>query len=186
MARLLLLAFALALIAAIGLGVKSCGQTPPEPVQRAPDLSAVVALPNGAVLTAPKGSVGRDMVDWLASSDDSERYFELGGHEYDGRAIEPTIESKVRIGRGVAILKANPKVAVHVIGYTAASDDPAADLKLSTARAEWLVSALEEGGIARSRLSAEGRGAADPIADNATPAGRARNERVAMILRHQH
>lgn len=185
MARLLMFALALAALVAAALAVKSCGQDAPVVAERAPDLSAVVALPNGSVMTAPKGTVGRDMVDWLASSDRSERLFELGGHEFDGRSIEPTIESKVRIERGIAILKANPDVSLHVIGYTAATGDPAADLKLSQARAEWIVDALHDGGIAKARLSAEGRGGGDPIGDNSTPAGRARNERVAMILRHK-
>lgn len=186
MARFLFLALGLALVVAAGLAVKSCGETRPVATQKAADLSAVVALPNGSVMTAPKGTVGRDMVDWLASADDTERRFELGGKEFDGRSIEPTIESKVRIERGVAILKANPTVSVAVIGYTNASGDPAADMKLSQARAEWIVNALHDGGIAMNRLSAEGRGGAEPIGDSKTPAGRASNERVAMILRHDH
>ncbi len=185
MARFLLFALALAMLVAGILAVRSCGQARPVATTDAPDLSAVVALPNGSVMTAPKGSVGRDMVDWLASTDDTERRFELGGREFDGRSIEPTIESKVRIGRGVQILKANPNVMLHVIGYTAATGDPAADLKLSQARAEWIVNALNEGGIAMSRLTTEGRGGADPIGDNKTAEGRASNERVAMILRHR-
>ncbi|WP_176488943.1 OmpA family protein [Rhizorhabdus dicambivorans] len=136
-------------------------------------------------MTAPKGTVGRDMVDWLASNDDTERRFELGGREFDGRSVEPTIESKVRITRGIQILKANPNVDLHVIGYTAASGDEAADIKLSQARAKWIVDALRDGGVAGSRLTSEGRGGADPIGDNNTAQGRAANERVAMILRHR-
>lgn len=186
MAKVLLSALALVTLAALILTVRACGQAGPVATQPAKDLSAVVALPNGSVMTAPKGTVGRDMVDWLASPDDSERRFELGGKEFDGRSIEPTIESKVRITRGIQILKANPDVTLHVIGYTAASDDAAADLKRSRARAEWIVGALHDGGIAMSRLSSEGRGGADPIGDNRTAEGRASNERVAMILRHQH
>lgn len=185
MARFLLFALALAMLVAGALAVRTCGQTRPVATTGAPDLSAVVALPNGSVMTAPKGTVGRDMVDWLASTDDTERRFELGGREFDGRSIEPTIESKVRITRGVQILKANPNVMLHVIGYTAATSDPAADLQLSRARAEWIVNALHDGGIAMSRLTTEGRGGADPIGDNDTPEGRASNERVAMILRHR-
>ncbi len=185
MVRFLLFALVALILVAATLAIRSCGQTGPVTTQPAPDLSAVVALPNGSVMTAPKGTVGREMVDWLASADDTERRFELGGREFDGRSIEPTVESKVRILRGIEILKANPNVALHVIGYTAATSDAAADLKLSQARAAWIVDALHDGGIAMSRLTAEGRGGADPIGDNETPEGRASNERVAMILRHQ-
>ncbi len=185
MARFLFLALLLAAAVAAVLAIRSCGASRPVEAQKPHDLSAVVALPNGSVLTAPKGSVGRDMVDWLASNDGSERLFELGGHEFDGRSVEPTIESKVRITRGIAILKANPKVTLDVIGCTAASADPAADKTLSLARAQWIVDALHDGGIPSDRLTAEGRGGADPIGDNATPEGRAQNERVAMVLRHR-
>lgn len=185
MARFLLIALVLTFAVAATLAVRSCGQTDLVTTQPARDLSAVVALPNGSTMTAPRGTVGRDMVDWLASNDDSERRFELGGREFEGRSIEPTVESKVRIGRGVQILKANPNVMLHVIGYTAPSGDAAADLALSRARAEWIVNALHDGGVAMSRLTSEGRGGADPIGDNRTPEGRAANERVAMILRHR-
>ena len=185
MARFLFLAVLVFAALAVVLGIKSCSGTAPVAASDKADLSAVVALPDGTVMTAPKGTAGRDMVDWLASDDKTERYFELGGREFEGRSIEPTIESKVRIQRGVAILKANPNVTLHVIGYSSNSGDAAADMALSRARAAWIAKALDEGGIARGRLSAEGRGAANPIGDNATPAGRARNERVAMILRHR-
>jgi len=186
MARLIIIVLALALAVSAVLALRTCGNTRPVAVaQKGADLSAVVALPNGSVLTAAKGTVGRDMVDWLASSDKTERYFELGGKEFDGRSIEPTIESKIRIRRGIAILKAHPDVTLSVIGFSSASGNPAADMKLSKARADWIVKALHDGGVPSDRLSAEGRGSADPIGDEATAAGRARNERVAMILRHE-
>ena len=185
MARFLLLALAVIAVLAVALAIRSCGQSSPIATHSTADMSAVVALPNGTVMTAPKGSAGRDMVDWLASSDHSERRFELGGKQFEGRSAEPTVESRVRIGRGIAILKANPGVTVEVIGYTSPSGDPAADLKLSRARAQSIVDALTEGGISPSRLTADGRGGADPIGDNTLPEGRARNERVAMILRHR-
>ncbi len=185
MARVLLLILAVLVIVAGALSIRSCGQSRPVAAPDNADMSAVVALPNGTVMTAPKGSAGRDMVDWLASPDDTERRFELGGRQFEGRSPEPTTESKVRIGRGIAILKANPRVTLEVIGYASDSGDPAADQKLSLARAQWIVDALNEGGISETRLTAFGRGSADPIGDNATPEGRARNERVAMILRHQ-
>ena len=185
MGRIVVFALPLALVVALVMLLKSCSDTPAVEKAATADLSAVVALPNGSVLTAPKGTVGRDMVDWLASDDDTERRFELGGKEFEGRAIEPTMESKVRIERGVAILKANPSVSLEVIGYTAATADTAADLKLGQARADWIVNALHDGGIASNRLTARSLGGAEPIGDNNTPAGRAANERVAMILRHQ-
>lgn len=185
MARTLLLALVVLAVVAATLSIRSCEQAPPVAAHDNADMSAVVSLPDGTVMTAPRGSAGRDIVDWIASADGTERRFELGGRQFEGRSAEPTIESRVRIRRGIAILKANPTVAVDVIGYSSDSGDPEADRKLSLARAQWIVDALHEGGISQSRLTADGRGSADPIGDNTSPEGRARNERVVMILRHQ-
>ncbi len=133
-------------------------------------------------MVAPGGTVGRDLIDWFASKDRTSRYFELGGQEFIGRSVTPTVESQVRADRLIAMLKSNGDVTVKVIGYTNPSPDAAADQKLSEDRAQWLVRALADGGIAAERLSAEGQGAANPIGDTATDKGRAMNERVALLL----
>jgi hypothetical protein len=186
MSRLILLLGGVALIVAIILGLKACQDGTlalhPPKIPAPVDLSSIVILHDGSVLTAPQGTIGRDLVDWLASPTRTSRYFELGGQEFVGRSAEPTIDSKVRIERLVDMLESSPDVTVKVLGFTAATGNRAADLRLSRARADWVVEALHDDGIARSRLSAEGRGGADAIASNATSQGRARNERVALLL----
>jgi outer membrane protein OmpA-like peptidoglycan-associated protein len=146
------------------------------------DDSSLVALRDGSVVVARKGTVGRDMMDWLANPNRQDRYFELGGQEFDGRSIEPTIESKVRIKRLVDMLKLHSDVFISIIGFTAATSDPVDDLRLSQGRAAWLAEALHDGGVPQARLITEGRGGADPIASNLHPEGRSRNERVALFL----
>jgi outer membrane protein OmpA-like peptidoglycan-associated protein len=42
---------------------------------------------------------------------------------------------------------------------------------------------LSQHGVQRNRTAVEGRGEAEPIADNATEAGRAQNRRVEMLIR---
>jgi chemotaxis protein MotB len=55
--------------------------------------------------------------------------------------------------------------------------------ELSTARATHVVAFLiQQGAIAPDRLSAAGYGAFHPVSDNASPAGRARNRRVDVIV----
>jgi type VI secretion system protein ImpK len=56
------------------------------------------------------------------------------------------------------------------------------NLDLSVARAEAVTAVLATQMIDPSRLTVEGRGAADPIADNATREGRASNRRVEVLL----
>ena len=54
--------------------------------------------------------------------------------------------------------------------------------ELSAARAGSVVRMLVADGVAPSRLAAVGYGEFQPIADNATPEGRARNRRVVLVI----
>jgi chemotaxis protein MotB len=55
--------------------------------------------------------------------------------------------------------------------------------ELSTARATFVVQfLLQEGGLEPDRLSAAGYGAFHPVAENASPDGRARNRRVDIVI----
>ena len=55
--------------------------------------------------------------------------------------------------------------------------------ELSTARAGSVVEFLVEHGVAASRLTAAGNADQRPVASDATPAGRARNRRVEIVMR---
>ena len=54
--------------------------------------------------------------------------------------------------------------------------------ELSTARASSVLAKLVDHGIEPTRLSAAGYGGFQPIADNATPEGRAQNRRVDVVI----
>jgi chemotaxis protein MotB len=53
---------------------------------------------------------------------------------------------------------------------------------LSSARAIAIVEALEEAGVASERLRAVGLAATQPLEDNSTAEGRARNRRVEVVI----
>jgi outer membrane protein OmpA-like peptidoglycan-associated protein len=53
---------------------------------------------------------------------------------------------------------------------------------LSEARASSVASALKEGGVVAARVSTRGKAEAEPVADNATAAGKAKNRRVEIYL----
>jgi chemotaxis protein MotB len=59
----------------------------------------------------------------------------------------------------------------------------ASNWELSTARASSVVEFLAEHGVAQSRLTATGNSDQQPTDSNATPAGRARNRRVEIVMR---
>lgn len=78
-----------------------------------------------------------------------------------------------------AWLATDPARRITLVGHTDSSGDAAANLALSQSRAEAVLQALvTRFGIAADRLTATGKGADVPRADNATPEGRAQNRRV--------
>jgi len=79
-------------------------------------------------------------------------------------------------------LAALPERTVQVIGHTDNQGTAAANRSLSERRAQQVRAALVAAGVARSRISAEGRGADAPVADNRTAAGRAKNRRVEIVV----
>ena len=89
-----------------------------------------------------------------------------------------------------AILAQHPKLQIHVIGHTdnvpiraAARNRFPSNWELSTSRATAAVRFLtERAGVDPRRLGAVGYGEFRPIADNATPEGRARNRRIAITI----
>ncbi|MEM5401236.1 MULTISPECIES: OmpA family protein [Paraburkholderia] len=80
-------------------------------------------------------------------------------------------------------LQQNPEVVAQVVGHTDNTGSPAYNQTLSVNRAQSVVNYLASRGIQMQRMSAEGRGDTQPIADNNTEAGRAANRRVEMYLR---
>lgn len=66
-------------------------------------------------------------------------------------------------------------------GHTDASGNPVDNITLSQRRADAVVKALTARGVTSGMLRAHGYGAAQPIADNATEAGRAVNRRTTVI-----
>jgi chemotaxis protein MotB len=88
------------------------------------------------------------------------------------------------------ILASHPNLKIHVIGHTdnvriraAARNRFPSNWELSTARATAAVRFLTEtAGVDPRRLGAVGYGEFRPVADNATPEGRARNRRIAITI----
>lgn len=71
---------------------------------------------------------------------------------------------------------------VKIVGHTDSTGSDAINNPLSMRRAESARDYLVSRGVASSRISTEGRGSREPIADNATETGRARNRRIDIYL----
>jgi chemotaxis protein MotB len=98
--------------------------------------------------------------------------------------LKPAGESVLQ--KIAALLAAHPTLKIHVIGHT--DNVPirsrfASNWELSTARALAAVHFLtERAGLDPRRVGAVGYGEYRPIADNATPEGRAKNRRIAVTI----
>lgn len=84
----------------------------------------------------------------------------------------------VNIGQLAAILKKYPENVITVRGYTDSTGSKAANDKVSAARAEAVKTQLIAGGVPAASITVVGMGPQNPVADNATEAGRSQNRRV--------
>jgi len=81
-----------------------------------------------------------------------------------------------------ASLQKNPDTNVLIIGHTDNSGAEERNKQLSIQRAEAVKDYIASANINQNRLSVQGKGDADPIADNKTTQGRAQNRRVEIII----
>lgn len=79
-----------------------------------------------------------------------------------------------------------PKLKVIVVGHADTvmyKGNTKDNWTLSTERANGVVRVLRDNQVDPTRLTAAGRGKFDPVADNSTPEGRAKNRRTEIVLR---
>ena len=80
-------------------------------------------------------------------------------------------------------LEANPDTDIKIIGHTDNTGKVDYNQILSEKRAKSVFDYLmEDQGISSKRMTYEGKGIHEPIADNSTEAGRAQNRRVEIII----
>ena len=80
------------------------------------------------------------------------------------------------------VLKTYPDSTIIVSGHTDTTGTDAINNPLSLNRASSVASYLESQGISTSRITSRGYGSKQPIASNATEAGRAQNRRVEIRI----
>jgi outer membrane protein OmpA-like peptidoglycan-associated protein len=98
-----------------------------------------------------------------------------------GRAdIEPNFRPV--LDRFAQTLVANPAATVRVIGHTDSTGNDAINDPLSVNRAASVRNYIADRGVAPQRIAIDGRGSREPIADNASDVGRAKNRRVEIFV----
>ncbi len=79
-------------------------------------------------------------------------------------------------------LQQYPNTTVEVIGHTDSTGNASYNQQLSERRALSVRSVLQNAGVSGGRLRASGQGETNPVASNATAAGRQKNRRVEIFI----
>ena len=115
----------------------------------------------------------------------------------DGQAIKVTFESGILFATNQSTLntasqnaltsfanslKNNPDTDVQIQGHTDSTGSDAINNPLSEKRAQAVYNFLQSKGIAGNRMTSQGFGSTQPVADNSTAAGKAQNRRVEIYI----
>jgi outer membrane protein OmpA-like peptidoglycan-associated protein len=120
-----------------------------------------VAFDSGSTVVKPDARAAlMKLAQELNGPDAKAHPFTITGHTDTDRVVKPPT---------IANLKALGK--------------PADNMGLSDARAESVAAVLKAGGVDASRMTTFGKGETEPRADNRTPAGKAQNRRVEILLK---
>lgn len=97
---------------------------------------------------------------------------------------EPELPQEIlgRLNALVDYLKQQPSKNISIIGHTDSSGPDENNYSVGLTRAQIMRNYLVESGIAPNRVVAESRGETQPIADNQTEEGRAKNRRTEINL----
>ncbi|MEN8720392.1 MAG: OmpA family protein [Oceanococcaceae bacterium] len=101
----------------------------------------------------------------------------LDGVSFESGSDQLTAQSRNVLTSVAAILE-DTETTVTIAGHTDSQGDEEYNLRLSLARATAVKRFLTQRGVAASRLKVAGFGESQPMADNRTAEGRARNRRV--------
>lgn len=139
---------------------------------QAPQAPAAAVAPAPAAAPAPApASVAAPVVAASKVTYAADAFF-----DFDKAVLKP--EGKAKLDDVIAKVKGINLEVIVAVGHTDSVGKDAYNQKLSVKRAEAVKAYLVSKGIEANRVYTEGKGEAQPVADNKTGAGRAKNRRV--------
>jgi outer membrane protein OmpA-like peptidoglycan-associated protein len=153
------------------------GQEEASPPAGGPAKGAATPAPSAPPAAEPPSpsDIASCQAELKALSDHNAILFQSG-------AAVITTSAQSELDAFAAVLQRCPDTDIYVEGHTDSDGDARANLALSVSRAEAVVNALAERGVASSRLYAVGYGESQPVADNTTAAGKAKNRRIVISV----
>ncbi len=86
------------------------------------------------------------------------------------------------LGSVALVLKKYSKTSISISGHTDSDGSAGSNQSLSVSRAQSVASVLNSNGVAGNRILTNGYGESQPVASNATSAGKAQNRRVELRI----
>jgi OOP family OmpA-OmpF porin len=151
-------------------GVQGCDGVPaPAPAPMAAPAPAPAPAPMAAPAPAPVVVPAAPQTEKVSFAADAFFDFDKAVLKPEGKAKLDDLTDKVK-GLNLEVIIA--------VGHTDSKGTDAYNQKLSVKRADAVKAYLSTKGFEASRIYTEGKGEAQPVADNKTDAGRAKNRRV--------
>ncbi|MFC6635918.1 OmpA family protein [Sulfitobacter sp. JBTF-M27] len=98
----------------------------------------------------------------------------------DSTALTPTLQGDLRaLAQNVQIYQNS---TLQIVGHTDSDGDASYNQTLSEGRARSVANTLIANGVPPQRIQTFGRGESQPVASNLTPAGKAQNRRVEIVI----
>ncbi|TWI76870.1 OOP family OmpA-OmpF porin [Desulfobotulus alkaliphilus] len=168
-----------------GCPIDSDGDGVPDYRDRCPDTPPGVPVDQWGCPLDSDGDGVPDYLDHCPGTPVGARVNALGCWEIQGLTFgtaSNVIESQYHgiLDEVVAVLRRNPDLKIEVAGYTDSRGSDAYNRRLSRERATAVRDYFVRKGIDGARLRVVGYGPDNPIADNDTAEGRARNRRVEL------
>jgi outer membrane protein OmpA-like peptidoglycan-associated protein len=154
---------------------------PPPTVEKTTE----VKLPGGRNLKLEAGSGSYALNKFLASNNSAAELpkgFTFERLSFENNSTKLLDRSEHMVAELVAILTAYPNVDVRIEAHTDNHGNKERNKTLSLVRAQAIKAKLVAGGIAESRVTAEGVGPDRPIASNNSGDGRRHNRRVEVVV----
>ncbi|WP_397362695.1 OmpA family protein [Olleya sp. R77988] len=140
-------------------------------------------LPNGTELSIPEGGFEDNFLSYIKDGKfEAGKYYAFDRLYFNTGSDALDANSMNQIDNVAAIMKAYPKVNILFRGHTDNTGSVEGNNTLSASRALSVKNKLVEKGIDGSRISTKGMGSVEPIGDNATPEGRAKNRRIDVSI----
>lgn len=128
------------------------------------------------------GELEMQLRDMNARRTDRGMVVTLGDVLFDTGQSRILPDGEGRLGKLAEFFKRHPHRTASIEGYTDNVGSADSNVDLSQRRAQAVVTALVDRGVASGRLSTRAHGEENPAASNTTPAGRQLNRRVEVVF----